>query len=582
MRNEDDWGVIEDARASDLERRAIDAWLEEEPAELAAPDFVDRVMAAEEAAGPVLFAVEDVEAPPQPRRWPRIALRVVAGVAAASGLIAVAAVPWDIGDPVHVAGVGGPGNFVQGIPEPPGPISLPDGTPGTPFPDDLDEKIEAYVADYGRNWGPAFKFHGTIVVARDGEVKYARGFGVADPSTGIANEPDTRFRLGLLTEQFTAAAILRLRDEGALRLSDPISKYLPELTDGNQITIEQLLDHTSGIPNYTDHTYFMTWKGKPHSTEEMLGRISAVPLEFEPGTDFNPTNSGYYLLGAIIERVTGMPYGDYMDRDVFRPAGMHKTTFGDAYETGEQARGNVWNDEEVLDPPDPISMSVFGGAGGLVSAATDLAKWDKALYDGAILSEASVDEMTSPSEHGYGFGYVVDKGYGQTVLSFPAAIDGFNGGMLRFTEDRTLVVVLCNTEVVPGQLIARDVAMFVYGDAPPRRHEYDEVQIAPGTYSKYLGAYHLNAATRERYAAVLDQERLELLATVNVRRIADRMYFDVPKHGLTWMHPMGGGEFFFKDHAGETVSFEMDEKGQAVAMTVHYQDAQFVLERQTQ
>jgi CubicO group peptidase (beta-lactamase class C family) len=385
--------------------------------------------------------------------------------------------------------------------------------------------------------------------------------------------------LGLLTEQFTAVAILQLRDQGILELDDPISRFFPNYPRGSEITVEQLLTHTSGIPNYTSLPAFDSWKDQKHTSDELIARFSDLPLEFDPGTGFGPSNSGYFLLGALVERVTGSSYGDYIETRVLAPAGMTSSTFGDAYASGQQARGQVWNDEEILDPPEAIDMSAFGGAGGLVSTPMDLVKWDQALYDGTLVDPGSVAELLTPNEEGYGYGWVVSEGYGQQVVSFPGAIDGFNGSVMRFTEDRTLVVVLCNTEVVQGVRVAQDVAMMVYGDEPPRRVEQHEVQIAPSTYSRYIGAYGLTDQTRERYAALLDPERFSLLERVFVQQVGDRLFFQVPEHGYTWMHPMGQGRFFFKDHSGNRVSFQIGNDNRAATMTVHYKDAEFVLWR---
>lgn len=577
----------------ELERRALDAWAEDSDDDVIAsidPGFVDRVMLTDEAAAPILRAVELREAEesaPAPRRssW---TTAVAAGLVCAVGLGAYATFgSRDFG----FASLASMGDGEEPLAEAASPQGYEDpdalgrpnltveGTPGAPIPDDLPQKIASYVADYGRDWGPAFEFHGAIVVSRGGETKYAQGFGYADPDNQIPNTPDTRFRLGLLTEQFTAVAVLQLRDAGILELDDPVSRFFPNYPHGREITVEQLLTHTSGIPNYTSQPYFGTWKDEAHTTDELIARFASQPLEFEPGEDFSPTNSGYYLLGAIVERVSGQAYGEYVQEHIFAPAGMTSSSFGDAYETGEQARGRVWNDEEMLDPPDPIHMSVFGGAGGLVSSPTDLVRWDRALESGTVLSKSSLDEMLSDNREGFGFGWAVSEGYGQTVVSFPGAIDGFNGSMIRFTEDDTLITVLCNTEVVPGSRVAQDVAMMVYGDAPPRRREQHEVQIAPSTYPRYIGTYTMSEATWAKYSAHVDADRFSLLRSVHVRQYGNRLYFDVPGHALTWMHPMGGSKFFFKDHSGTRVSFALGKLRRSESLTVHYKNAEFVLLR---
>ncbi len=582
-----------------FEDQALDAWrcdpaMETLVERLVSDGFAAKVMAADTspelrlADGPTpdspgLSGVMPAQ-PPRRRAWGRIAAGLVLGVGlAGAGAYALdpgpypstfAAVATNGTDPQTASGA----SYAE-----PDPLGRPQfretGTPDAPIPDDLATSIASIVSDYGADWGPAFKFHGSIVVARRGEVVSGQGFGWADAEDTVPNTVRTRYRLGLLTEQFTAAAVLQLRDRGELSLDQPISRFVSNYPRGTEITVGQLLAHTSGIPNYTALPYFHTWKDEPHTTEQLIARFSSLPLEFQPGTGFSPSNANYYLLGAVVEKASGMDFGAYVERNLFAPAGMTQSTYGDAYDSGEQAHGRVWNDEELLDPPDPIHMSVFGGAGGLVSSPVDLVKWNAALYGGRILSPSSLKEMVRAGEHGYGYGLAVDHGYGQSVLSFPAAIDGFNGSFLYFEEDETTVLVLCNTEVVPASRIAQDVAMLVYGDEPERRREAHEVKIAPSTYERYVGTYRLTEDTWSRYAELTDPERFAMLQTVHVRASGARLYFDVPGHGLTWMHPMGRGEFFFKDHSGNRVMFNLDASKDARGMILRSKNAAFAFTR---
>lgn len=575
-------------RLDALQLRALDAWRELGPdgdgATIEQPSiaFTDGLMDQLAATTPRLVNM-DLDVPPstgsyapQSRsRWSRW----VGGLAAAAAGLALTAqlLPEsNRGNPIAEDAAVLGDSSTEGAASAP---NLPeDDRSGMALPEHLDDMVESYIADYGRNYGPAFKFHGVIVVAREGRVAYSRGFGTANP-TGDPNSIDTRFRLGLLTEPVTAVAAMQLVESELLELDAPVARYLPEYPRGEQITIRDLLTHRSGIPNYTDDPAFHAWKGEPHSTDAMVARFADLQLEFEPGSSTAPSNSNYFLLGAIIERVTGQPFGQFVRAHQFEPAGMTGSSFGDAFESGEQAAGNVWNDEEILEPPERIDMSTFGAAGGLVASPADLVRWDRALRAGLLVSGDAQEQIATPTGAGYGFGWVVSRAYGQQLLSFPGAIDGYSGGMLRFERDGTTIIVLANTEVVPGSVVAQDVAMMVYGDMPPKRNEPAEIDIAPRTHHKYIGTYSIADRTRAQYGHMFDRDRFDLMARVHVQSEGDRLYFDVPGHARTWMHPMGRNRFFFKDHSGNQVSFELGEDRRASRLFVHYQDAEFELER---
>jgi len=577
-------GGSDSNRLAELEERALQAWMLDDT-DLVPLGFADRVLAADSIVDAPIIVPEaiPVAAPVSgTRSWTGTAARMAVAmtVAALAGGITVGRWSKPATPLEPIVDVAGRERTTSPLTDDRPRAELRhDGTPGRPVPVDLDAQVRRYIADYGQHWGPAFRFHGVIVVGRRGLVEYARGFGVARPETGTPNGPGTRFRLGMLTEQFTAAAILQLRDRGLLELDEPIAKFLPEVPGSEAITIEHLLSHRSGLPDYTSVPGFDDWKSSAHGTGAMIERIAELPRHARPGETFHPSNSGYYLLGAIVERVTGQSLRDYMSEAVLEPIGMRATLVGDAFETGEQAEGQVWNDAEVLVPPASIDLSVFGGAGAMVSSALDLIKWDAALHDGTVLAESSAAEMLRPHAEGYGYGFVLSEGYGQPVASFPGVIDGYNNAMIRFLADETLIVVLGNNEVLPAMRIAEDVAAMVYGDTPSRRIEHHEIEIAPGTLPRFTGTYALSHETRGNHAATIDPAILMLLDRVHVREMGDRLYLDLPDYGVSWMHPMGQNRFFFKDHAGTTVSFNLGRDKRATQLTLQSPDGSFALDR---
>jgi len=579
---------LHEYRVDVLHRRALDAWRDLGPNGDGAPldepslSFVDDVMERLAEGSPRIVPMEVPLPPPTAVRpasggWRRFG---AAALAAAAGLLLTLQFlgpkepePDTTADVPAVLGLQPTGTAADQAP------NLPADAPGErALPSNLDAMIETYIADYGRNYGPAFKFHGVVVIARRGRIAYSRGFGTASPE-GDPNSTNTRFRLGLLTEPLTAVAVMQLVESELLDIDAPIARYLPEYPRGEQITVRDLLTHRSGIPNYTDGPAFHQWKSQRHGTDAAIARFADVPLEFEPGSTTAPSNSNYFLLGAIVERVTGQTFGEFVRDNQFLPAGMTASGFGDAFDTGEQAYGNVWNEGEFLEQPAAIDMSTFGAAGGLVASPADMVKWDRALRDGLLLGGDAMEQLSTPTTEGYGFGWVVSRAYDQPLLSFPGAIDGYSGGMLRFMRDETTIVVLANTEVVPGSVVAQDVAMMVYGDTPPKRNEPAEINIAPRTHHKFVGTYSIADRTRAQYGHMFDVERFDLLARVHVESTGDRLFFDVPGHARTWMHPMGRNRFFFKDHSGNQVSFALGEDRRADRLVVHYHDAEFELDR---
>jgi cyanophycinase len=263
------------------------------------------------------------------------------------------------------------------------------------------EAIGKAMAAYGPD-----RFRGNVLVARDGHVLYR-----------FANTPETRFRIGSLTKQFTAAATLLLEERGALRTSDPIRRYLPESPpEWNDVTVWHLLTHTSGIPSD--------------------GRAR---LSFKPGEEWTYSNLGYQLLGTIIERVTKQSYGAFVTENILRPLGMN---------------------DSGADP----ELADLGGAGALLSTTDDLVKWQQALFGGKLLSPASFAKMTTPFRNGYGCALrLVVSPSGKHVFANEGRVPGWNAALQYYSEDKLVIAVLANLDTQVDALIARDLARAALG-----------------------------------------------------------------------------------------------------------------------
>ncbi len=335
---------------------------------------------------------------------------------------------------------------------------------GVLFAQNIPQEIEDLLTRY-HEYG---QFNGSVLVASDGEVVFADGFGMANMEHDIPNRPDTKHRIGSITKQFTAALILQLVEEGKLELDKPISAYLPDYEGpaADVVNIHHLLTHSSGIPSYTSFPGFFQEKSRdPASPKEFVKTFADSTLQFSPGERFAYNNSGYFLLGHIIEEVTGKSYEQVLQERILDPLNMKNTGY-DHHETilknraaGYEKRGNNYINAPYLD------MSIPYAAGSLYSTAEDLYKWDRALKKDEILSEASKKLMFSPqipdgdAQYGYGWA-IANMPVGQSTNSVPivahgGGINGFNTLIVRFPEEDDLVVLLNNT----GGTRLRDMAV---------------------------------------------------------------------------------------------------------------------------
>ncbi len=242
------------------------------------------------------------------------------------------------------------------------------------------------------------QFMGSVLVARDGKVLLNRGYGKADLEWHIPNAPTTKFRLGSLTKQFTAASILLLAERGKLNIDEPLKKYLPdEPAAWEPITIFNLLTHTSGIPNDTSLPGFIDASRRPTTPEQLLARLRDKPLDFPPGASWNYSNSGYHVLGYLIEKVSGETYAKFVQENIFTPLGMKNSGYDSNAEIIERhAVGYVRGPNGVATAPYADISNSFS-AGALYSTTGDLLRWEQALFGGKVVSPASLARMTLPS-----------------------------------------------------------------------------------------------------------------------------------------------------------------------------------------
>jgi CubicO group peptidase (beta-lactamase class C family) len=323
------------------------------------------------------------------------------------------------------------------------------------------------------------QFNGAALVAENGKVIYKGAFGPANIEWNIPNTPETKFRLGSITKQFTATVILQLVEQGKIKLDAKLTDYLPEYRKdtGDKVTIHHLLTHTSGIPSYTSQPgFFENVSRNPYKVDEFVKKYASGNLEFEPGSKYTYNNSGYFLLGAIIEHVTGKPYEQVLQANIFDPVGMKNTGY-DHHDTiiPKRASGYRKTPDGYTNAP-YLDMSIPYAAGSLYSTVEDLYLWDQALYADKLLSAQSKALMYKPFLDDYAYGWVVNNAsFKQNdqpvqVIAHNGGINGFTTTIVRFPKEKNLIVMLDNTGSEYLDRLSDSIAKIIYNQPyePPK------------------------------------------------------------------------------------------------------------------
>ncbi|RZJ11880.1 MAG: class A beta-lactamase-related serine hydrolase [Rubrivivax sp.] len=312
----------------------------------------------------------------------------------------------------------------------------------------------------------------TVLIARGDQLLYKGARGAASIELGVPMQPDNLLRIGSVTKQFAAAALLKQIDEGRAKFDDPLSQFLPDYPNGSKITLLQLLNHTSGVKSYTGLPgYMLNPIRRDLSTAELIKEFKDQPADFAPGEKWAYNNSGYVLLGAVVEAISGKPWHQSVDESLLKPAQITTIHFeaGDKLFKG-LARGYTLNGQREVAPAGLLSMTQPHAAGALVANTEGLWRWNQALHGGKVLSPASYARMTTPEgvakPYNYGFGISTDRLRDQTVLTHGGGIQGFTSLLDYLPASQTTVVILRNSDGpgFPMNLVSRKLAAFAMGE----------------------------------------------------------------------------------------------------------------------
>ena len=403
-------------------------------------------------------------------------------------------------------------------------------------------------------------FQGSALLARDGKPLFRKSYGLADAEWDNHNTPDTKFRLGSITKQFTSALILQLVEQGKVKLDDSIRKYYADAPDYWQpVTIHHLLSHESGIPSYTELPgFFAKEAGIARTPAEIIKLTQGKPLEFPPGTKFKYDNTGYILLGYVIEKVTGKSYEEQLRKAIFDPLGMQDTGF-DHYTSvlRHRAEGYEYSDGKLARAAF-LDMSLPYAAGSLYSTVDDLMKWDQALYGTQVLSAASKEKMWTPNLNDYGYGWFISKRFGERSLEHGGGINGFNTMIIRIPEKKLLAVVLANANTQATGPIAAGLLAIASGQPaePPKARK--RISLAPEDMKRFEGVYALNP---------------DFKLTIKVD--GDHLSTQATGQGSVRTEPMSPTRFF-NDAINAEIEFERD----ASALTLYQNGAVLKFKRE--
>jgi len=407
----------------------------------------------------------------------------------------------------------------------------------------MEQVVQSFVKDK--------QFMGAVLVARGNDVLLDKGYGFANLEWNIPDSPKTKFRLGSITKQFTAASILLLEERGKLKVDDPVKKYMPDAPAAwDKITIFNLLTHTSGIPNFTSFPDYRKLEPFSATPEELVARFRDKPLDFPPGEKWSYSNSGYVLLGYLMEKISGESYAQFVEDNIFKPLGMVDSGYDSNSTVIENRASGYAPGQNGMVNAGYIDMTIPLSAGGLYSTTEDLLRWEQGLFGGKLLSPASLKKMTTPFKNDYGFGLAVRSVNGHEEIAHAGGIEGFSTALAYYPDEKLTVVVLGNVNG-PAQEIATDLHTIAEGGSVVLTSERNVVKIDPKKFDGYVGSYQLAPGF-----------------ILNVSREGDRFMTRATGQGPVEIFPESDHDFFAKV-VNAQITFVTNSQGQATELILH-------------
>jgi CubicO group peptidase (beta-lactamase class C family) len=425
----------------------------------------------------------------------------------------------------------------------------------TPFDDSLTlpEHFDKYLSEMEKNRG----LSGAILIAKDDEILFSKGYGYANIEKKIKNAPNTKFAIGELTKTFTAMAIMQLYEKELLDLDDAISKYIPDMVYGDEITIKHLITHTSGIANYTDMIGMIQIEPEDLDKETVIDLIKNYPPIFEPGTNWQYNNSGYILLGDIVEKISGLTLEEYLEENIFKPLKMNNTgVYSDKKEASDLAIGYTgFLDFKPIENNETIIKTTYG-SGYMYSTVEDLFKWDMALKTEKLVKSETLDMIFDVYVKddffpgGFGLGWFIFKSedFGDLIYH-PGMINGFTCYMSRYVDENYTVIAAINKDNYNYDAVAEALFRILNKKHYQLPSKITEIKLDSEALKKYTGLYeHISGAN------------------IAIIEIDNKLYAQLPGQEKAEIFPMSETEFFYKVIEAYITFIKEDDSGKITGL----------------
>ncbi len=398
-------------------------------------------------------------------------------------------------------------------------------------------------------------FSGSVLLASQGKPLVSKGYGYANAEWQIPNTPQTKFRIGSVTKQFTSMMVMQLREQGKIKLEDSVCVYVePCPATWKPVTIHHLLTHTSGIPTYTGLPAWRETMMAPRTIEQMLGFFRDLPLQWTPGERYAYNNSGYFLLGVVIEKIAGKKYEQALQDMILTPLGLKDTGYDwpqriiPRRASGYRGRGDALAHAPALDMQQPYA------AGAMYSTVEDLLKWDQALYTDKLLPAAAKTIMWTPFLENYAYGWnfaaASPTTFGHRRMMHGGGINGFSAMIIRVPDSNVTAIVLSNNESASASTPARELLALYYGQPYSVPTVKTVAKVDPAVFDQYVGKYEMPAG-----------------AVIVVAREGDMLTVQPPGGRKLDVFPESNASFFAK--AIElSLTFEKDPAGKVTHLSI--------------